>query len=180
MASLAGVYATLGLMSFTFPVKIWCSKGEDSASSDSSQSFYLYSRVEGEEVEGFSEIIEGTVQAVASEYFGTGVVFERCTTQGLDRNSFNKWKITEVPISGTPMSVELELALKQKHFALNYGLSPPQLDDLFPFHIVFDSSLNIVNDLCQLQSLVPRLLTYLIFTASVTSIPSLGKRFNPS
>jgi signal transduction histidine kinase len=131
-------------MSVTFPVKVWCSKGEDASTPDSSPSFYLYSRVEGEEVEGFSALIEGTVQAVASEYFGTDVIFERCATQGRDGNAFNKWKITEVPIPGKPISAEIELALKQKHFALNYGLSPPQLDDLFPFHIVFDSSLNIV------------------------------------
>ena len=133
-------------MGLNTPVKVWCSKAKDS---EDGSSFYLYSRVEGEDVGGVLQMIEATVQAVASQYFGTGVVFERCVRPA-NLNSFDKLKVTEVPLLGTEVSPEAKHYLKQKHLALNYGLSPQQLDCVFPFHLVFDSSLNIVQsgELC--------------------------------
>jgi hypothetical protein len=155
-------------MNFSFPVKVWCSKGDVSTSSDSQQSFYLYSRVEGEEgtATGVSELIEGTVEAVASQYFGTGVVFDRCVMQSLDDNAFYKWKITEVPLPGKAISPEDMIKQNQIHQALTYGLSPQQLDKLFPFHIVFDSSLNIV----QSGELCIRLVSTAVVGAKVTEM----------
>ena len=140
MVSLAGVYATMGIMSFTFPVKVWCSNGD---ALNRSRTFYLYSRVEGDEEPGFSQMLEGTVQAVASQYFGSSVEFDRCATQGLDGNAFHKWKITETPLQQV-VSAEEEQDTNERRTLLKQGLSPSQLDDSFPFHIVFNSDLTIV------------------------------------
>jgi hypothetical protein len=143
------VYATLGIISGAFPVKVWCSKGEDV---DDTSSFFLYCRMESDEdsggegkSEGIPQMIEATVQAVASQYFGTDVVFDRRVMPALDGNAFYKWKITEVPLPERVESPEIIIhELKQKHLVLQYGLSPQQLDKVYPFHIVFDSSLNIL------------------------------------
>ena len=148
IVSLAGVYATLGVMSSKFPVKVWCSKHETST-----DSFYLYCRVEGENVVGFSEMIEGTVKAVASQYFGTEVVFERCATSGL--SDYYAWKITEIAGPNTFLSTDAQQALKDTHLVLQHGLSPQQLDNVFPFHVIFDSSLNILQSGEQCLRLIP-------------------------
>lgn len=143
MVHLSGMYATLGIMSSSLPVKVWCSKDETSAAGAiDKRSFYLYSRVDdAEEVTGFPSMIEGAVEAVASQYFGTNVVFDRLITPNAKGKDFYKWRITEL---GKAASAKVEKALKKAHLALKYGLTPQQLGDVFPFHIVFDMSLKII------------------------------------
>jgi signal transduction histidine kinase len=141
MVNLAGVYATLGLMSDKLPIRVWCEKPEDDTHPNV---FYLYSHLVEGEVKGFSPMIEAMVQAVASQYFGTKVEFERLAIQGEDGSPFHKWKITEIPIPGKALTAAAEHDLEEKHLVLEVGLSPQQLDNFFPFHLVFDSSLTIV------------------------------------
>jgi len=165
MVSLAGLFVSLGIVSFTFPVKVWCSKGNGNGS-PSSDGFYIYSRVEGDNDPGFSQLLEATVRAVASEYFGTSVSFEHCATQGLEGNSFHKWKIVERPMVHDALSEDEEIRLHQRHLFLKQGLSPQQLDDLFPFHIVFDADLKIMQ--CGEQCL--KLISYDMIGADITKL----------
>lgn len=127
-------------MQVNLPVKIWCSRINGSTST---QSFELNFHVDGDDKHlEIAELIEGTVRAVASQYFGTSVEFEHCATQGLEGNPFHKWRVTEMPSAND--GDESGEDTKHCHIVLTHGLMPEQLNDVFPFHIVFDSSLEIV------------------------------------
>jgi hypothetical protein len=166
MVRLSGLYASMGIVDFTFPVKVWCSRDDHA----DEKSFYIYTRAEDEgeeESEGVPRLIEATVQAVASQYFETDVVFDHCIMRVSDGNSVHRWKVTEVPlVAEKEDSPPVKHELAQKHKALQYGLSPQQLDIVFPFHIVFDSSLNIVQ--CGEQCL--RLISASMVGSKITDI----------